>query len=133
MKTIFRIFFVLVALAWFVAGVCCIIYPEQSFFWTQFLTYKLQLKIWGLIALGFGLVFIFGSWVSGWQNFLSVIGLLGVLKGLFLLITPSKHVFTLLTMWFTASHPHYRLMGVVLIALSVVLIKALTVRHRFVK
>lgn len=133
MKTIYRIFFVVMALIWFVAGVCCIIYPEQSFFWTQWITYALKLELWGIIAVISGLLFIFGSWVSGWQNFISVIGLLSILKGLFFLITPNKHVFTLLTMWFTASHAHYRLMGGVLIILSALLVKALTVRHGYVK
>lgn len=117
----------IISLIWIAAGVFLILYTEsyREFSKKMFPTDKL--KAWAIVPLFFGVVLLVGAFFERdvfWLAF--ILGLLALLKGIYLIAGPSAQINKLLDWWFEkASDKTIRLSGLIIFFLGTAIFTSL--------
>ena len=117
----------IVAILWIVIGVFIILYTERTMeiFKKVFLTER----VWALSILPiiFGIALVIGAFVCTQVFFLSLIlGVIALLKGLYLIIGPMPQIKRLMDWWFNkASTSYIRLCGLIIFVLGIAILSNL--------
>ena len=116
-----------ISLVWIAAGVFLILYTERykEFSKNAFSTEKI--KAWAIVPLFFGVVLVVGAFFHrGTFGVAFILGLLALLKGVYLIAGPSAQTKKLLEWWSEkASDRTIRLFGLILFFLGTALFSAL--------
>jgi uncharacterized protein YjeT (DUF2065 family) len=117
-----RIFLYAFSFLWIVSGSCFIIYTRQSRAFVGQLFEEIERRILAVVAavVGFALLLSSPYSVHGW--FIILLGLLSLLKGVFLFVNPADLV-TQMRKWYAecASDQTYRFLGIVMVVLGTAL------------
>ncbi|MFO8165647.1 MAG: hypothetical protein R6T98_14090 [Desulfatiglandales bacterium] len=113
-----------VAILWIVIGVFVILYTERAMKILRKLFFIKSVRILSGIPIIFGLVLIIGAFVCTQVFFLSLtLGILALLKGLYLIVGPIAQIKHLMDWWFNKTSESYiRLGGLILFVLGIAMI-----------
>mgnify|MGYP001043728521 CR=1 FL=1 len=116
MKILLGIIFIL----WIVEATFLIIYTEGTRKFLEKLVFRMNMKVLAILAFIFGLILMVGAFYCREMFWLAfILGLLAVIKGVYLLVAPLKQVKGLFEWWFhKASEETIRLMGLIAIILG---------------
>ena len=116
-----------VAILWIIIGVFILLYTERTMtiFKKLFLTEKV--KVLSILPIIFGMVLVIGAFVCTQVFFLSlVLGVLALIKGLYLIMGPMPQIKRLMDWWFNkATTSFIRLCGLVIFVLGIALLSNL--------
>jgi len=113
----------LISLLWIAAGTFVVVFTEKyrEVFKRVFPTQKPKLL--SIIAFAFGVVLIIGAFFNRdvfW--FVFILGLLAILKGIYLYLAPTEQIKALMDWWFFRARPETnRLMGLILFVIGIAL------------
>ena len=109
-----------ISLIWVAAGVFLILYTERTKEVSKDLFTKDKLKAWAVVPLFFGVVLVIGAFFQkgvSWVAF--ILGVLALLKGVYLIVGPPEQVKKLVDWWFErASDRTLRLSGLIIFFLG---------------
>jgi hypothetical protein len=113
-----------IAILWIIIGVFIILYTEKAMKILRKVFYIKHARILSIIPVIFGLVLIIGAFVCTQVFLLSLIlGMLALLKGLYLIIGPIAQIQRLMDWWFNkAGESYIRLGGLILFVLGIAMI-----------
>ena len=110
----------IISVIWIAAGVFLIIYTERYREFSKKMFPTEKLKVWAVVPLFFGVVLVLGAFFERevfWIAF--ILGLLALLKGVYLIVGPPAQVKKLLDWWFEkASDRTIRLSGLIIFFLG---------------
>ena len=110
----------IISVIWIAAGVFLIIYTERYREFSKKMFPTEKLKVWAVVPLFFGVVLVLGAFFERevfWIAF--ILGLLALLKGVYLIVGPPAQVKKLLDWWFEkASDRIIRLSGLIIFFLG---------------
>ncbi len=110
----------IISVIWIAAGVFLIIYTERYREFSKKMFPTEKLKVWAVVPLFFGVVLVLGAFFERevfWLAF--ILGVLALLKGVFLIVGPPAQVKKLLDWWFeNASDRIIRLSGLIIFFLG---------------
>ena len=117
----------IVAILWIIIGVFILLYTEKTmnifkkFFHTE------KVRVLSILPIIFGIVLIIGAFVCTQVFFLSLIlGVLAILKGLYLIMGPMSQIKRLMDWWFNkATTSFIRLCGLIIFVLGIALLSNL--------
>ena len=116
-----------VAILWIIIGVFILLYTERTMtiFKKLFLTEKV--KVLSILLIIFGMVLVIGAFVCTQVFFLSlVLGVIALIKGLYLIMGPMPQIKRLMDWWFNkATTSFIRLCGLIIFVLGVALLSNL--------
>jgi uncharacterized protein YjeT (DUF2065 family) len=97
-----------------------IIYTEGASKFLEKLVFRMNMKMLAILPLIFGLILMVGAFYCREMFWLAfILGLLAVIKGVYLLVAPLKQIKGLFEWWFhKASEETIRLMGLIAIILG---------------
>jgi len=113
----------LISLLWIAAGTFVVVFTEKyrEVFKRVFPTQKPKLL--SIIAFAFGVVLIIGAFFNRdvfW--FVFILGLLAILKGIYLYLAPTEQIKALMDWWFFRARPETnRFMGLILFVIGIAL------------
>jgi uncharacterized protein YjeT (DUF2065 family) len=110
----------IISVIWIAAGVFLILYTERYREFSKKMFPTDKLKVWAVVPLFFGVVLVLGAFFERevfWIAF--ILGLLALLKGIYLIVGPPAQVKKLLDWWFEkASDRIIRLSGLIIFFLG---------------
>ena len=110
----------IISVIWIAAGVFLIIYTERYREFSKKMFPTDKLKVWAVVPLFFGVVLVLGAFFEKevfWLAF--ILGLLALLKGVYLIVGPSAQTKKLVEWWFEkASDRTLRLSGLIIFFLG---------------
>jgi uncharacterized protein YjeT (DUF2065 family) len=110
----------IISVIWIAAGVFLIIYTDRYREFSKKVFPTDKLKVWAVVPLFFGVVLVLGAFFERevfWIAF--ILGLLALLKGVYLIVGPPAQVKKLLDWWFEkASDRIIRLSGLIIFFLG---------------
>ena len=110
----------IISVIWIAAGVFLIIYTDRYREFSKKMFPTDKLKVWAVVPLFFGVVLVLGAFFEKevfWLAF--ILGLLALLKGVYLIVGPSAQSNKLLEWWFEkASDRTLRLCGLIIFFLG---------------
>jgi len=110
----------IISVIWIAAGVFLILYTERYREFSKKMFPTDKLKVWAVVPLFFGVVLVLGAFFEKevfWLAF--ILGLLALLKGVYLIVGPSAQSNKLLEWWFEkASDRIIRLSGLIIFFLG---------------
>ena len=110
----------IISVIWIAAGVFLIIYTERYREFSKKMFPTEKLKVWAVVPLFFGVVLVLGAFFEKdvfWLAF--ILGLLALLKGVYLIAGPSAQAKKLVEWWFEkASDRIIRLSGLIIFFLG---------------
>ena len=110
----------IISVIWIAAGVFLILYTERYREFSKKMFPTDKLKVWAVVPLFFGVVLVLGAFFEKevfWLAF--ILGLLALLKGVYLIVGPSAQSNKLLEWWFEkASDRTIRLSGLIIFFLG---------------
>jgi uncharacterized membrane protein HdeD (DUF308 family) len=110
----------IISVIWIAAGVFLIIYTERYREFSKKMLPTDKLKVWAVVPLLFGVILVLGAFFEKevfWLAF--ILGLLALLKGVYLIVGPSAQAKKLVEWWFeTASDRIIRLSGLIIFFLG---------------
>ena len=109
----------LISILWIVFGSCAVLYTTGTRDTMKNLLKSFNLKIIACIPLITGILMVFAATASHYPWLIRLVGLLAVIKGVFIILNPSKMV-DKINQWYvnTASDQSYRLSGIIFIILG---------------
>ena len=112
-----------ISILWIVFGSCAILYTASTRRSLKKIIEGLDLKIIAIAPFIAGLLLLFSASASHYPWFIRLIGLLVVLKGIFIALNPNKMVDSI-NQWYirTAADQSYRLFGILFIILGTALL-----------
>jgi hypothetical protein len=117
----------IISVFWIALGAFLIIDTKRSRELLKKLFFRKNIKLWGILPLIFGLILVVGAFYYSrlfWVAF--IMGLLAILKGIYLFIGRSSHVEGLLEWWFLrAADETIRLFGLIIFILGSALLSYL--------
>ena len=110
----------IISLIWVAAGVCLILYTERTKEVSKDLFAANKLKAWAILPLFFGVVLVIGAFFQKGVSWLAfILGVLALLKGVYLIVGPPTQVRRLVDWWFDqASDKTIRLIGLIIFFLG---------------
>ena len=117
----------IISVIWIAAGVFLIIYTERYREYSKKMFPADKLKVWAIVPLFFGVVLVVGAFFTKEVFWLAlVLGLLALLKGVYLIAGPTAQTKKLLDWWFEkASDRTIRLSGLIIFFLGTAIFTAL--------
>ena len=115
-------FLYFVAVLWALVGIGLMLVPERVCKLYEKLTKVKNIKTLSVIPILFGLLFFLSMADLKVESFGYVMGLLVIFKGFYLLIIKEKQVKEIMDWWLKGPAPAFRLWGMLLITLSLVLL-----------
>ena len=110
----------IISVIWIAAGVFLIIYTERYREFSKKMFPTDKLKVWAVVPLFFGVVLVLGAFFEKevfWLAF--ILGLLALLKGVYLIVGPSAQTKKIVEWWFEkASDRIIRLSGLIIFFLG---------------
>lgn len=124
---------ILVSFIWIILGTLLIIYTSQTKRIIQKLSYTDRVKLLSVLPIFFGVVLVTGAFYHQEMFWLALIlGLIALLKGVYLLISSAKQVQKTLDWWFNrAGDVTFRFFGLVIFTLGITLLSYLKVNQLF--
>jgi len=117
----------IVAILWIVIGVFIILYTERTMKILRKLFFIEKVRLLSIVPIIFGIVLVIGAFVCTQVFFLSlVLGVLALLKGLYLIMGPMPQIQRLMDWWFNkASTSYIRLSGLIIFVLGIAILSNL--------
>ncbi|RLB30162.1 MAG: hypothetical protein DRG66_00405 [Deltaproteobacteria bacterium] len=117
----------IIAILWIVIGIFVILYTERTMKIFKKLFFIEKVRVLAILPIIFGIVLIIGAFVCTQIFFLSLIlGLLALLKGLYLVMGPLPQIKRLMDWWFNKANDSYiRLCGLIIFVLGIAMISNL--------
>ena len=108
-----------ISMLWIVFGSCAVLYTAETRGTMKNLIKSLNLKILAWIPLVTGLLMVFSAAASHYPWFIRLVGLLAVIKGVFIILNPSG-MMEKINQWYVdaASDQTHRLSGIIYIILG---------------
>ena len=117
----------IISVIWIAAGVFLIIYTDRYREFSKKVFPTDKLKVWAVVPLFFGVVLVLGAFFEKdvfWLAF--ILGLLALLKGVYLIAGPSAQAKKLVDWWFEkASDRIIRLSGLIILFLGSAILTSL--------
>ena len=114
-----KLFLVLIGSFWVILG-------SLSVFATDLVRKKffnklkdMNFKKWSFLPIVIGILFLMAAPVSRIRLFITVLGILGLLKGFYFLLVPQEKIKKVMDWWFNAKNNFYKIWGVVILILGV--------------
>lgn len=117
----------IIAILWIVTGVFIILYTERTMKILKKLFFIEKVRLLSILPIIFGIVLIIGAFVCTQIFFLSlVLGVLALLKGLYLVMGPLSQIKRIMDWWFNkASDSYIRLCGLIIFILGIAVLSNL--------
>jgi len=117
----------IVAILWIAIGVFILLYTEKTMNIFKKLFHTEKVRVLSILPILFGIVLIIGAFVCTQVFFLSLIlGMLALLKGLYLIMGPMSQIKRLMDWWFNkATTSFIRLCGLIIFVLGITLLSNL--------
>jgi len=117
----------IVAILWIAIGVFILLYTEKTMNIFKKLFHTEKVRVLSILPILFGIVLIIGAFVCTQVFFLSlVLGMLALLKGLYLIMGPMSQIKRLMDWWFNkATTSFIRLCGLIIFVLGITLLSNL--------
>lgn len=117
-----RIFLILLAIFYIIVGGMLFIQTNKAKGFFRKLLKEKNVKTLSIVPLVVGLLLIWGSSFVSVPWFVILLGILGILKGLFFILGPEKKIRPLIDWWLNASDSVYKSWGVVAFLIGVLLL-----------
>ena len=120
---------ILISFIWIILGALLIIYTSQTKRILQKLFYTDKFKLLAVIPIVFGIVFVIGAFYQKEMFWLALIlGLISLLKGVYLFIGPANQVQKIMDWWFNrVGDVTFRFFGLVIFTLGITLLSYLKI------
>jgi len=117
----------IIAILWIVIGVFILLYTERTMKILKKLFLTEKVRALSIVPIIFGIVLVIGAFVCTQVLFLSlVLGVLALLKGLYLIMGPMPQIKRLMGWWFNkASSSYIRLCGLIIFVLGIAILSNL--------
>jgi len=117
----------IIAILWIVTGVFIILYTERTMKILRKLFFIEKVRLLSILPIIFGIVLIIGAFVCTQLFFLSfILGVLALLKGLYLVMGPLSQIKRIMDWWFNkASDSYIRLCGLIIFILGIAVLSNL--------
>lgn len=117
----------IIAILWIVIGVFIILYTERTMKILRKLFFIEKVRLLSILPIIFGIVLIIGAFVCTQVFFLSfILGVLALLKGLYLVMGPLSQIKRIMDWWFNkASDSYIRLCGLIIFILGIAVLSNL--------
>jgi hypothetical protein len=117
----------IVAILWIVFGVFILLYTEKTMKILKKLFFTEKVRALSIVPIIFGIVLVIGAIVCTQVFFLSLIlGVLALLKGLYLIMGPMPQIKRLMDWWFNkASTSYIRFCGLIIFVLGIAILSNL--------
>ncbi|MBA7696381.1 hypothetical protein ES703_105028 [subsurface metagenome] len=117
----------IIAILWIVTGVFIILYTERTMKILRKLFFIEKVRLLSILPIIFGIVLIIGAFVCTQIFFLSfILGVLALLKGLYLVMGPLSQIKRIMDWWFNkASDSYIRLCGLIIFILGIAVLSNL--------
>ena len=117
----------IVAILWIIIGVFILLYTERARNIFKKLFFTEKVRVLSILPIIFGIVLIIGAFVCTQVFFLSfILGVLALLKGLYLIMGPISQIKRLMDWWFNkATTSFIRLCGIIIFVLGIALLSNL--------
>ena len=117
----------IIAILWIVTGVFIILYTERTMKILRKLFFIEKVRLLSILPIIFGIVLIIGAFVCTQIFFLSfILGVLALLKGLYLVVGPLSQIKRIMDWWFNkASDSYIRLCGLIIFILGIAVLSNL--------
>ena len=117
----------IIAILWIVTGVFIILYTERTMKVLRKLFFIEKVRLLSILPIIFGIVLIIGAFVCTQIFFLSfILGVLALLKGLYLVMGPLSQIKRIMDWWFNkASDSYIRLCGLIIFILGIAVLSNL--------
>jgi len=117
----------IIAILWIVIGVFIILYTERTMKILRKLFFIEKVRLLSIVPIIFGIVLVIGAFVCTQIFFLSfILGVLALLKGLYLVMGPLSQIKRLMDWWFNkASDTYIRLCGLIIFVLGIAVLSNL--------
>ena len=111
-----NIAFYILAILWIVIGVVVLLYTEKTMKILKKIFFTEKIRVLSIVPIIFGIVLVIGAFVCTQVFFLSlVLGVLALLKGLYLIMGPMPQIKRLMDWWFNKAGASYiRLYGLII-------------------
>ena len=119
------IFLWIISLFWIVMGITFLLVPIKGKNFISSIT-KWPKMVLGLLPSIAGVLLLLAAPVSSWSWFIAILGMLGLLKGIFILVSPMGLVKATFSWWFNQLPSLYRFWGVIMIVLGILVICSIT-------
>ena len=119
----------LISFIWIILGTLLIIYTSKSIQVLQKVFYTDKVKLLAIIPTVFGIILVIGSFYQQEMLWLAfILGLISLLKGVYLFISPKSRIKKNLDWWFNrAGDVTFRFFGLVIFTLGITLLSYLKV------
>jgi len=117
----------IIAILWIVIGVFIILYTERTMKILRKLFFIEKVRLLSILPIIFGIVLIIGAFVCTQIFFLSfILGVLALLKGLYLVMGPLSQIKRIMDWWFNkASDSYIRLCGLIIFIIGIAVLSNL--------
>lgn len=111
----------IISLFWIIMGIMFLFVPIKAKNFISRIT-KWPKVVLGLMPSIAGILLLLAAPLSSWSWFIAILGMLALLKGIFILVSPIGLVKGTFSWWFNQLPSLYRFWGVVMIVLGVLVI-----------
>jgi len=117
----------IIAILWIVIGVFIILYTERTMKILKKLFFIEKVRLLSILPIIFGIVLVIGAFVCTQVFFLSfILGVLALLKGLYLVMGPMPQIKRIMDWWFNkASDTYIRLCGLIIFIFGIAVLSNL--------
>ncbi|NQT23587.1 MAG: hypothetical protein HQ579_09165 [Candidatus Omnitrophica bacterium] len=112
-----------------IMGVIWVILGTLSIFTTAFIRKnffnklkKMDFKKWSVAAIIVGVLFLMAAPVSRARLFITILGILSLIKGFYLLLGPKEKVKKMMDWWLKAEDKMYKVWGIVVLIIGVLVL-----------
>lgn len=118
------IFLWIISVLWIIFGITFLVVPSAGKRFIGAMN-KVPKILMGLISCIAGILFLLAAPVSSWSWFIAILGMLGLLKGIFFLLSPAGLVRATISWWMNQGSSLYRLWGILALILAALVISSI--------
>ena len=114
-----KLFLVLMGMFWVVLGTLLVFATDlvRKKFFSKIK--DMDFKKWSFLPIVIGILFLIAAPISRAPLFITILGILGLIKGFYFLLVPQKKVKKVTDWWFNAKNNLYKICGVAVLILGV--------------
>lgn len=119
---VMRWFLVVVGVFWVIVGTLTVFSTDfiRKKFFSKFK--NMDYKKWAYLPVAMGILFLISVPASRARIYISILGILALIKGFYALLGPQDKIKKLINWWMNANNSMYKLWGVVIIILGVLVL-----------
>jgi len=117
-----EILLILLAIAWIIIGVLMFIFTDASKEVLRNLLKQKNIKTFSILPIAIGIALLAGASLVSVPWIAVILGVLGVLKGVFFIFGPEKNKKALIDWWLSASNNVYKSWGIVAFLMGILLL-----------